>query len=76
MWKNLAGHSSALWEASYAHKQATMYECLEVNCERLRIKSLEKSTLYKQWYASSLPDAWTLDNIFIGLLQQLKDPHQ
>ena len=56
MWKNLAGRSSALGEVSYAHKQAAMFERLGADCERLRIKSFEKSTFYKQWYASSLPD--------------------
>jgi len=51
MWKTLAGRSSALGEASYAHKQAAMFERLEADCEKLRIKGLEKSAMYKQWYA-------------------------
>ena len=51
MWKNLAGRSSAPGEASYAHKQAAMFKRLEADCDKLRIKGLEKSAMYKQWYA-------------------------
>lgn len=51
MWKTLADRSSALGEACYAHKQAAVFERLEADSEKLRIKALEKSAMYKQWYA-------------------------
>ena len=51
MWKTLADRSSAPGEASYAHKQAAIFERLEADCEKLRIKGLEKNAVYQQWYA-------------------------
>ena len=79
MWKTLAGKSSALGEASYAHKQAAMFERLQADCEKLNTKGLEKSAMYKQWYAFSPFLLSTHANgpypiLFIGLLQQLKNP--
>ena len=50
MWKTLADRSNAPGEASYAHKQAAMFERLESNSERLRVKALEKCSIYEDWY--------------------------
>lgn len=75
IWKTLARRSSALGGVSYAHKQAAMFERLEADCEKLRIKGLEKSAMYKQWYVfyhAFLNELLMI--FFIGLLRQLKDP--
>lgn len=49
MWNTLADRSSAPGEASYAHKQAAMFERLESDCDKLRIKGLEKCATYEKW---------------------------
>ena len=49
MWNTLADHSGAPGEASYAHKQAAMFEHLESDCDKLHIKGLEKCTMYEKW---------------------------
>ena len=63
MWKTLADRSNTPGEASYAHKQAAMFERFESDSDKLCVKALEKCSVYEKWYVPLDVVVWTLNDL-------------